>query len=70
MQVTLTEYSWEKMCFSFLLEIVCLPERIKDKSSHKEAHTEHHKQAITQPLVFGIVGQLGSLWEKKKESGL
>lgn len=70
MQVVLTwtESNWDKMCFSFR-ESFALPERIKDESSQKEANTEHHKQAITQPLVLGIVGQLGSLWEERK-SGL
>lgn len=39
------------------------PERIEDKSSEKKADAENHKQAVTQPLVLGIVGQLGSLKE-------
>lgn len=39
------------------------PERIEDKSGEKKADAENHKQAVTQPLVLGIVGQLGSLKE-------
>lgn len=37
------------------------PEWIDDKSSDEKAYAKHHKQAITYPLVFGIVGQLGCL---------
>lgn len=55
----------QKCVFLFSLRIVCLPERVEDESSQEKANTEHHKQAITQPLVLGIVGQLGSLWEKE-----
>lgn len=65
---TLTEHIWVRMRFSFLLGIICLPERVEDESSHEETNTEQHKQAIAQPLVLGIVSQLGSLWEKKKIS--
>lgn len=39
------------------------PERIEDESSEKKADTENHKQAVTEPLVLGIVGQFGSLKE-------
>ena len=38
-----------------------LPEGIDDESGDEKDYCEHHKQAITQPLVLGIVGQLGSL---------
>lgn len=42
-------------CFFFI------PEREDDKSSEEEDQAEGHKQAVTQPLVLCIVGELGSL---------
>lgn len=39
-----------------------IPEREEDESSEEEAQAEHHKQAITEPLVLGIVSEFGSLW--------
>lgn len=42
-----------------------LPERKDDKSSEKKYQRENHKHAVTQPLVFGIVCQLGCLKEEE-----
>lgn len=42
------------------------PEWKDDKPSEEKYQRENHKHAVTQPLVFGIVCQLGCLEEERE----
>lgn len=43
------------------------PHWVYDKSGDKENRTKHNEEEVTQALILGIVGQLGSLLEKKSK---